>query len=292
MRLSLGWYRAVFCTVLCAAGSFGSEKSQEAWKALAEGAHDKSFTRRVAAVYALGLLPNDSTAIGMAEEALKDGAPEVRSAAATALGEMRASGSFLKLEGALDDKDPSVALAAAHALHLLQDKRAYDFYYEILLGERKPGPGLIASQEKLLRDRKKLAEMGFEEGIGFVPFAGIGWNAFKTIHQDDTSQVRAAAAQVLVDDPDPRSGRALVKGAADKSWIVRAACLNAIARRGDPSLLPNVEACLYDEKDQVRFTTAAAIIRLTTDLQDTQPVADPKPETPQRPVPPSAIKKP
>jgi HEAT repeat protein len=289
MSSCLRWYRALLCAVLCAGFGLGAQKSQEAWKTLADGAHDKSFARRTAAVNALGLLPDDSTAIAMAEGALKDSAPEVRSAAATALGEMRASGSFLKLEKALDDKDPSVALAAAHSLHLLQDKRAYEVYYEILLGERKSGPSLIAAQEKLLRDRKKLAEMGFEEGIGFVPFAGIGWGAIKTLHQDDSSQVRAAAAQVLVDDPDPRSGRALVKGAADKSWIVRAACLNATARRGDPSLLKEVEACLYDQKDVVRFTAAAAIIRLTTDLQDAQPIADPGPETP--PAAPSGVTK-
>src|SRR5208283_3198303 len=101
--------------------------------------------------------------------------------------------------------DITVVLAAAHALWQLQDKQAFEIYYEILLGERKAGPGLIAGQEAMFRDHKKLATFAFEQGIEFNPFAGLGWGIIKTVHQDDVSPVRAAAALILVDDPDPRS---------------------------------------------------------------------------------------
>jgi HEAT repeat protein len=127
----------------------------------------------------------------------------VRSAAA-ALGEMRSRVSIPKLKAATDDKDPSVALASAHALILLKDDSGYDVYYEILAGERKTGKGLLA-QAAALRDPKKLAEIGFQEGIGFIPFAGLGWKAFKTIRKGDPSPVRAAAATILADDPDPQN---------------------------------------------------------------------------------------
>ena len=85
----------------------------------------------------------------------------------------------------MEDQDPSVALAAAHALDLMHDNSAYEVYYEILNGDRKAGKGLIASQTSMLHDPKKMAEFGFEQGIGFVPFAGIGWGAIKAIRKDD-----------------------------------------------------------------------------------------------------------
>jgi len=111
-------------------------------------------------------------------------------------------------------------------------------------------------------DPKKMAQLGFEEGIGFVPFAGIGWKAIKEVRKDDSSPVRAAAAKVLADDPDPATTKVLEEAAGDKSWIVRAAALEALARRGDPSALETVELYIGDEKDVVRYTAAASALRL------------------------------
>jgi hypothetical protein len=156
-----------------------------------------------------------------------------------------------------------VVLAAAHSLWALHDKRGYEVYYEILLGERKGEKGLIAGQEEMFKDRKKLAQFGFEEGIGFSPFTSIGWEVFKMVRKDDVSPVRAAAAEVLADDPDPRSGRALLLSCTDKSWMVRAAALDALARRGDRAYLNDIEPHTADEKDVVRYTAAAAVIRLS-----------------------------
>jgi HEAT repeat protein len=51
--------------------------------------------------------------------------------------------SIPKLRKALDDKDPSVALAAAHALHRMHDNSSYGVYYEILTRQRKGSRGLI-----------------------------------------------------------------------------------------------------------------------------------------------------
>jgi HEAT repeat protein len=204
---------------------------QKAWDILDAGVKERSFAKRHDAIHALGLLAGDSKAVAIAEKALDDHAPEVREAAATTLGQLHSSSSLPKLELALKDKDITVVLAAAHSLWLLGDKEAYEIYYEILIGERKAGPGMIAGQEEMFRDRKKLAEFAFEQGIEFNPFAGIGWGIAKAVHKDDASPVRAAAAKVLVDDPDPRSGQALVKACSSKSWIVRVAALDALARR-------------------------------------------------------------
>jgi HEAT repeat protein len=74
--------------------------------------------------------------------------------------------------------------------------------------------------------------------------------------------VRAVAATYLAHDPDPSSGRALVKATNDKDWIVRAAALQALAERGDAALLPKVELKLDDKNWKVRYSAAAAVIRL------------------------------
>ena len=36
----------------------------------------------------------------------------------------------------------------------------------------------------MFHDPKQLAKMGFEPGIGYVPLAGIGWHALRTIMKD------------------------------------------------------------------------------------------------------------
>ena len=263
---------AVFITLIAVLPLAADQPAAEkGWKVLDAGVQEKSSTKRHDAIHALGLLTGDSKAVALAEKALDDRTPEVREAAATTLGNLHASSSIPKLEQTLKDKDMTVVLAAAHSLWGLGDKEGYEVYYEILVGERKAGPGVIAGEEAMLRDRKKLAAVGFEQGIEFNPFAGIGWEIIKTLHKDDVSPVRAKAATALIDDADPRSGQALAKNCSDKSWIVRVASIEALARRGDPAFLKVVEPHINDEKDMVRYTAAAALIHLGSLPSPSQP---------------------
>jgi HEAT repeat protein len=241
----------------------------QAWNILQANLREKSVEKRVRATHVLGLLPGDRRALRLAETSALDEKPEVRAAAAAALGQMPGKSAAATLHKLLSDDEPSVVLAAASALVPSKDPAAYEAYYQFLTGERKTGPGLIASQMKTLKDPKKMAEIGVEQGIGFLPYAGIGLEAFKTLREDDVSPVRAAAAKMLANDPDPQSAGALVKAASDKSWVVRAAALEAIARRGDPQLLDSIVPALMDENLSVKCTAAAAIIRLST-LQEVQ----------------------
>ena len=110
---------------------------------------------------------------------------------------------------------------------------------------------------------KRMTELGLEEGIGFIPFGGLGMTAFGALTKNDVAPVRAAAARLLSSDPDPRSGEALGAAIADKSTIVRVAALEAIAKRGDPALISDIQPALSDRDDFVRYTAAAAIIRLS-----------------------------
>jgi HEAT repeat protein len=125
---------------------------QQAWGILEAGAREKSTEKRTQAVRVLGLLPGDPKALAIAEKALEDEKPEVKVAAAEALGQMGSPASIPKLKKTLGDKEARVVLAAAHALRALNDPTAYEVYYEVLTGERKSGEGLIAEG----RDRKSV----------------------------------------------------------------------------------------------------------------------------------------
>jgi HEAT repeat protein len=243
--------------------TFADTKSDEAWEIIRVNVHEKETAKRTQATRVLGLLSGDPHALELASKAVEDEKPEVRAAAATALGQLRSRSSISRLHALLSDVEPSVVLAAASALMTYKDPAAYDVYYEFLTGERKTGKGLIADQMKTLKDPKKMAELGVEEGIGFIPFAGIGLSAFQTLHVDDASPVRAAAAKMLATDPDPGSGQALVNATSDKSWVVKTAALEAIAKRGDPQLLDGILPAMKDDNTSVRCTAAAAVIRLS-----------------------------
>lgn len=238
--------------------------THKAWDLLMNAAFSKKTIDRTDGIRVLGLLRDNERARALAEDALKDPSPQVRSSAATALGKMHAMESIPKLEKALEDKKIPVVLAAAHSLRELDDeKTAYAVYFDLLTGERKSGEGLIAKQLEMLKDPKELAKIGFSEGIGYIPFAGIGWDAYRTMSKKDPNPARAVAATFLAHDPDPATAKALVKATNDKDWIVRAAAVEAIAQRGDSSLLPKVELKFADKNPKVRFTAAAAVIRLS-----------------------------
>ncbi|MGB8493244.1 MAG: HEAT repeat domain-containing protein [Candidatus Acidiferrum sp.] len=233
-----------------------------AWKLLEEGARERNGEKRAKMIRALGLLGAEPEAVELAEAGLTDKEPEVRAAAARVLGEMGSIKSVPKLMAATSDKKISVAFAAAHSLLALKSDAGYEVYYAVMTGKRKSG-GMIEQQWDELKEPKKAAEFAFEQGIGFVPYAGAALEAFQMLTKKDPSPVRAAAATALASDPDPRSGAALVQALKDKNWIVRVAALRAIAVRGEQAALEVVEAATQDKRDEVRFAAAAAVLKLT-----------------------------
>ena len=243
---------------------FAEAGPAKAWTLLETGLSQKSGVQRLAAVRVLGLIPDDPHAMELAEQALKDPSGPVRAAAATALGQMHASGADAALRRALKDRDLRVVMAAAHALRLLNDKACYDAYYEILTGKRRNNSGMIAQEMKVLHDPKQVAEMGLNEGIGYVPFASIPWEALQTIMNDrkNGAAAKAALMSALATDPDARTNKVLLAASQDRNWVLRVAGLEAIAKRGDPSLLSGITPTLQDSRREVRCTAAAAMIHL------------------------------
>lgn len=255
----------IFSTVFCHAQT----AADPAWLFLQAGLKEKSAIQRIAAVRVLGLISGDPQAADLAEKALKDPNSSVRAAAATALGQMHASGADASLKQALNDKNLSVVMAAAHALRMLNDPACYDAYYEIFTGERRNDTGMIAQEMKVLHDPRQLAAMGFNEGIGYVPFASMGWEAYQTIMKDkkDGAAAKAALIAALATDPEDRTGRLLLKESKNQNWVLRVAALEAIAKRGQPTLLSGVEPMLSDRRREVRLTAAATVIQLADAAQ-------------------------
>jgi HEAT repeat protein len=249
---------------------------KNAWSVLGEGLTNKNSDQRVKAVRRLGEITNNPKAEDAALTALKDDKPEVRAAAAQALGEMGAKSANPQLHEALHDDEPSVILASAYSLVQLGDDTGYGVYYAVLTGEQKTGTSLTDQQKKMLKDPKKMAALGVQAGIGFVPFGGLAVTGYKMLTRDDTSPVLAAAALMLAKDPDPKSGDALVDASANKEkWLVRAAAFDAIAKRGDPSLLHAAIDGFLDPQVDVQYSAAAAALHLV-DVQEAQ-MAHPKP---------------
>lgn len=242
----------------------------QAWSILQAGVVDKSSDQRSATMRVLQLIPGDAKASGMAEQGLHDAEAEVRGLAALSLGAMGAKSSIPQLTAsAKSDPEGAVVMAAAKALIQLGDEKGYEVYYAVLTGQRKSGDSLIGGEAKemnqLMKNPKQMETMAFEQGMGYVPFGGIGLQAYKTIHESESKGpiIKATAIKILAKDSDPRSAKALVAATTDKSWLVRAAAFDALARRGDPVMLRDIQAGLNDEKDVVRLTAAAAVIHLS-----------------------------
>ena len=255
---------------LTAFHAFAQVPVDQAWTVLHNAAVNKSVDQRLATMRALQLVPMNAQAVTMAEQGLKDKDPEVRGAAALSLGAMGSKSAIPPLTAvAKSDASGSVVMAAAKSLIQLGDEKGYTVYYAILTGQRKSGAGLIGSQEKqldeLMRHPEQMENMAFEQGMGFVPFGGIGLQAYETIHTSEEKGplVKATAIKILAKDPDPVTAKALVAATHDKQWVIRAAAYDALARRGDTSLVPDLTGGLKDSKDEVKITAAAAIVHLS-----------------------------
>ncbi len=258
----------------------GLSPEVRAWKVLDHGLHNESSARRAEAVRVLSLLRGEQRALTLATHGLSDNNASVRGAGAVTLGELHDASSLPVLKATLKDKDASVVIAAANALAKFKDPAAYEIFYAVLTGNMKGGKGLIASQMDQLKDPKQMALLGVEEGVGFIPFGGIGFDTYRAIHKDDGAPVRAAAATSLAFDHDAATEDALVQHAvADKSELVRVAALTALSRRDNPEVIDRISAALSDDHSAVKYTAAATILHLNDVATQKRPSAKKKPKT-------------
>jgi HEAT repeat protein len=255
----------LFTATLCAQAPVTPTPVEQAWETLTSGLQDKRVDRRAKAIRALGLTLRNERATTETEKALTDPDLEVRVAAALALGEMKSSASIPKLKKALEEDEPEVGVAATQALDMLGDPLALEAYFAILTGEQKTkgNSNMIDKELRRIREPRALAKIGFEQGIGFIPFAGMGYSVYKMVRKGDASPVKAHAAAALARDPDPEVTKALARAVFGNPPLVQAAALSALAKRGDASIVPDILPAIHDDKDEVRFAAAATVIRLS-----------------------------
>jgi HEAT repeat protein len=251
--------------------------TSKAWQVIKDGLAEKDADHRAQAVQALGLNPGDPQAQSLATETLKDPEPRVRAAAASALGQMKARGAAPALKMLLEDKSGEVVFAAADALVQFGDPAGFELDYEILMRQRKTGGSLMEQEKEMMHNPKELEKMGFDEGVGFIPFGSMALTGFRMVTKDSTTPARAKAARALAKDPDPKSAQALVDSLQDEKWLVRTAAAAGIAERNDPSLLSKVAPAMDDKSEIVRYTAAAAVLHLGSPVRAVRPRNRPKP---------------
>lgn len=232
----------------------------EVWGILDAGLQDKSVDKRTEALAALGVAAGDARALKTLEECLQDPKPEIRTAAVAALGEMNAKSSLPKIKALLGYSDAKATLAIAAVLRKFGDPEGFEIYNELVTGERKDGQKLTDG----LKDRKGLEKMSAQTAISLLPFGGVATGAYDYISHSTNSaaNVYVIAVNALAEDPDRQVGKSLVQAAFGGRVPVRVAALRALAMRGDPTVVNEIEPAMHSDNAVVSYTAAAAILHL------------------------------
>ena len=237
------------------------------WQILDAAMQDGNPAKRIDAVLAMGVITRESRSAAALESALKDKDSGVRQAAAATLGEMHAKGSIPKLQAALNDNAPEVVFAAAKALYSMGDPLGRQVLIAVLVGDQSDASGFVTSSVRdaklKLHDPKALLLLGVNAGAGFAlgPF-GAGVPIAERLLKDNQASGKTAAALLLTTDTTEESKRAVKEALGDKNWTVRVAAARATAVRGIGAFYPDIVALMDDKRDEVRYSAAAAAIRL------------------------------
>ncbi|MCS7252759.1 MAG: HEAT repeat domain-containing protein [Armatimonadota bacterium] len=176
-------------------------------------------------------------------ERLSDSDPDVRAAAAEALGKIGARAAIEPLKTQMNDKaeEMKVRLSAAVALGKMGDKEAIDFLVNML-----------TEQDESLRVRaaSALSEVG-------LPAVRALLSAVRS--KEDLK--RWGAAKALGEMRCKDATKELIKATKDKSEDVRIASVISLGRIGDPQAVPALLEALEDESSKVRWHAYGALQR-------------------------------
>lgn len=266
MRLSLLFFLA---------GYLAAQTPDEvAWRILENGVHEGNPIKRRQVVLAMNLVLPGARPVALIEEALADKDAGVREAACATLGEIKSRTSIPKLQTAISDAVPEVTFAAAKALYNMGDPAGTAALTEVLLGEHADSSGFVSgsirSMKLKLHDPKALLLLGVNEGAGLAGPFGMGVPIAEGLLKDNQASGKTVAALLLATDRSPESLDALRKALEDKNWTVRTAAVRAIGKRNATTLYDNVAMLLDDKRDEVQYSTAAAVIRLKQPASVTQ----------------------
>jgi HEAT repeat protein len=241
----------------------------QAWDVLQKGLADSNPEKRKMSAAALAGAGTNAKVLQMLYDAMtNDKDPEVRQAATSSLGEMKARVAIPKLKAAMDN-DPEVSFVAARSLWLMGDRSGRDLIEEVATGQQKKSTGMV-SQAKLeasrrLHDPNGLARMGAVEAAGALlgPFS-IGLTLAKDLAKDAGAQSRLQAITLLVQQCDAESASSLETAFEDdKNEVVRAGAAKALGTCGGRHALPKLTDAVASEKFSVQLAAAASVIRVS-----------------------------
>jgi HEAT repeat protein len=241
----------------------------QAWDVLQKGLADSNPEKRKMSAAALAGAGTNAKVLQMLYDAMtNDKDPEVRQAATSSLGEMKARVAIPKLKAAMDN-DPEVSFVAARSLWLMGDRSGRDLIEEVATGQQKKSTGMV-SQAKLeasrrLHDPNGLARMGAVEAAGALlgPFS-IGLTLAKDLAKDAGAQSRLQAITLLVQQCDAESASSLETAFEDdKNEVVRAGAAKALGSCGGRHALAKLTDAVASEKFSVQLAAAASVIRVS-----------------------------
>ena len=245
-----------------------SSPRDQAWKVLKTAVGDANPDKRIHALTAISSIGLDKDAVHLVEGSLHDTVILVRQTAAALLGQMQSKSSIPRLREALDDS-PEVSFTAARSLWQMGDREGRDVFEDVLSGEVKNSPGLMADTARKVRARlrnpKALALMGLKEATGaLVPFSGLGIDVAQEVMKDSGAPGRTLAVTILAESCNDQERQVMESVLdTDKNWGVRAATARALGSCGNAQTVERLEPLLDDSHDTLRNMAAASIVRLT-----------------------------
>lgn len=252
--------------LLTAGLAFAQPSEELAWQTLTDGLKDGNPVKRIAAVVAMSVIRPQPKSVGMVEGVMDDKDYGVRQAACDTLGSVKSRTSIPKLKTMLDDKAPEVIFAAAKALYAMGDPAGRQVLSDILIGEQKGSSGFLPASMRdarlKLHDPKALLLVGVNSAAGFLGPAGAGVPVAEQLLKDGQASGKTVAALLLATDTSAESKAAVKEALNDKNWTVRSAALRATSLRDLTELFPEVSVLLDDKRDEVKYSAAAAMIRL------------------------------
>ena len=244
------------------------ETIANAWKRITEATSSGRVRERAGALQALASAGDRPEAVRILENAMEDPRPEIRKAAAYALGQMQAHAAIPRLRQALDDQAPAVRVAAARALWVMHDFSGSDLLIRIV-ERRAPAEEAKLRQEwhealHRVDNPSGVFLLALQQGIGFLPGPSfLAIPLFRELTKDKAAPGRATAATLLGQEHAEAAVEALELALVDPEPVVRAAAAVALGKSGRPEEIVQIGPLLHDHKPAVRIAAAVAIARLS-----------------------------